>query len=61
MALHDWAEQNLPPVANGANPEIFQYRFDLLPGGQQQMCRLRFYEGVPVYAVWYVENTASPA
>ena len=23
MALHDWAEQNLPPVANGANPEIF--------------------------------------
>ena len=61
MALHEWAEQNLPPAASGANPAIFQYRFDPLPGGQQQMCRLRFYEGVPVYAVWNMENAAPAA
>jgi hypothetical protein len=58
MALHDGAEKSLPPPAGGANPEIFQYRIDLLPGGQQQMCRMRFYEGVPVYGVWSVKDAA---
>jgi len=36
----------------GANPRVFQYAFDSRTIGKTSMCRLRFYEGDPIWITW---------
>jgi hypothetical protein len=36
----------------GTNPEIFQYGFGSSKKDATSFCRLRFYEGHPIYATW---------
>ena len=47
-------EGRLPPMRHGANPAIFRYDFHQFKGGSSWLCRLRFYEGHPIYATWRV-------
>ena len=46
------AEQELPANYVGANPRIFQYAFNISKSRKSSMCRLRFYEGRPIYITW---------
>ncbi len=46
------AEQALPPMRRGTNPKVFIYDFDYSPGHTTGFCRLRFYEGYPIWVVW---------
>jgi hypothetical protein len=45
-------EQMLPPSYTGSNPQVFQYAFDVSKTGSRSLCRLRFYEGHPIYVLW---------
>src|SRR4029453_13441955 len=36
----------------GANPKVFVYALETLEEGKHGICRMRFYEGPPIYAVW---------
>jgi hypothetical protein len=46
------AEQGLPANYVGANPRVFQYAFNTSKNGSVSLCRLRFYEGNPIYVTW---------
>ena len=52
------AERRLPANYLGTNPRVFQYAFNTSKTGKKAMCRLRFYEGLPVCALWDIENSA---
>ena len=52
--LRAWSD-TLGPVDRGANPRVFQYRFDH-PDDTGKMCRLRFYEGQEIYVLWPMNN-----
>jgi len=41
---------SLPPMQKGRYPEIFQYDFNY--EGNAGLCRLRIYEGHPIYVCW---------
>ena len=45
-------ERNSPANYKGLNPKVFQYSLGSLNEGAQGVCRLRFYEGHPIYVVW---------
>jgi hypothetical protein len=45
-------EQMLPLSYIGSNPQVFQYAFDDSKSGNTSLCRLRFYEGHPIYILW---------
>ena len=45
-------EQTLPPMRRGSNPKVFQYDFHESNAWTGALCRLRFYEGHPIYVVW---------
>jgi hypothetical protein len=47
-------EQALPPMQRGTNPKVFQYDFHEFNNQTSALCRLRFYEGHPIYVVWYI-------
>jgi hypothetical protein len=51
-------EEALPPINRGANPRVFQYRFEK-PDAQYGVCRLRFYDGHPIYIVWFAPGEGS--
>lgn len=53
------AECECPLVCQGANPRVFQYGFGKSGTGKTSFCRLRFYEGYPIYVTWrnYAEGT----
>lgn len=53
------AERECPETCLGANPRVFQYAFGRSKTGKTFFCRLRFYEGQPIYVTWKVNN--SPA
>jgi len=42
----------IPENYEGANPRVFQYAFDRRTLGKTSMCRLRFYEGDPIWITW---------
>ncbi|MEO5803341.1 MAG: hypothetical protein ABIR24_07400 [Verrucomicrobiota bacterium] len=46
------AEQEYSANCSGMNPRVFQYRFGISKTGKISFCRLRFYEGHPIYATW---------
>ena len=50
------AENQLRPINRGANPRVFAYAFDASKGGSIRLCRLRFFEGHPIYATWKVQT-----
>lgn len=63
MLIHDFSkapflepirncERTIPASYVGANPKVFQYAFNRSTSGGTVLCRLRFYEGHPVYATW---------
>ena len=45
-------EQSLPPMGCGSNPQVFQYDLQDSNDGSGSFCRLRFYEGHPIYVIW---------
>lgn len=45
-------EQTLPPIRRGTNPKVFLYDFPELELHTDGLCRLRFYEGHPIYVTW---------
>lgn len=45
-------EQRLSPHYVGTNPQVFQYAFDISSKSGTSLCRLRFYEGHPIYILW---------
>jgi hypothetical protein len=45
-------EQSLPPMHRGSNPKVFRYDFHELNDRTSGLCRLRFYEGHPIYVTW---------
>lgn len=47
------SERRLPPIGRGANPTIFTYDFQEFRSGASRLCRLRFYEGHPIYVGWH--------
>jgi hypothetical protein len=49
-------EQKLPDDYKGSNPEIFRYALHVQDGSPIGLCRMRFYEGHPIYGVWGGEN-----
>jgi len=51
--IRGW-EQRLPPMRRGSNPTIFSYDFHEFKNGTSALCRLRFYEGHPIYVGWHV-------
>ena len=52
--------QTLPPLDRGANPRVFQYRFDYPPDGKHGLCRMSFYEGTPIFVLWEIDQTTAP-
>ena len=52
-------DRGLPPLDRGANPRVFQYRFDYHPDGTYGMCRMRFYEGTPIYVLWEMKSKSA--
>jgi hypothetical protein len=52
------AESERPANHKGANPRAFQYSFGASKNGRISFCRLRFYEGHPIYATW--KSTVCP-
>jgi hypothetical protein len=50
--IQKW-EGRLPPIRRGADPTIFRYDFHEFRGGLSRLCRLRFYEGHPIYVGWH--------
>lgn len=46
------AERSLPPVTRGTNPRVFQYDFNESNSKTVRVCRLRFFEGHPIYVTW---------
>lgn len=42
----------------GANPRVFQYSFDVSKSRNTSFCRLRFYEGQPIYITWKENSPA---
>lgn len=49
--IHGW-ERRFPPMDRGSNPSIFKYAFHEFRAGASRLCRLRFYEGHPIYVGW---------
>ena len=47
-------ERTLPPMRRGTNPKVFRYDFHESDEGTVGLCRLRFYEGHPIYVTWNV-------
>ena len=45
-------QSQLPPIDRGANPRVFRYAFDRAGDNKSMLCRLQFYEGVPIYVPW---------
>jgi hypothetical protein len=45
-------EQMLPQNYKGFNPRVFQYALDVSKTGITSLCRLRFYEGNPIFILW---------
>jgi hypothetical protein len=50
--------ERVPANYSGANPRVFQYAIDKSKSGKTWLCRLRFYEGLPICITW---NENSPA
>ena len=46
------AEREYPVAYSGENPRVFQYAFGISKSGNTSFCRLRFYEGQPIYITW---------
>lgn len=42
----------VPASYLGANPRVFQYAIDQSKSGKTWLCRLRFYEGLPIVVTW---------
>ena len=53
--IQKW-EALLPPTYIGENPRVFQYAIHYFQGTGHWVCRMRFYEGPPLYVHW-VEPT----
>jgi hypothetical protein len=49
------AEGSLQESYQGVTPEVFQYSFSVSPTGGRHLCRLKFYEGIPIYVFWHPE------
>ncbi len=45
-------EQTFPPMQRGSNPKVFRYDFHESKERSSGLCRLRFYEGHPIYVTW---------
>lgn len=45
-------EAKLRKDYKGENPKVFTYALECLEEGQHGICRMRFYEGPPIYALW---------
>ena len=52
------AERDYPATWLGANPRVFQYAFGVSRSGNTSFCRLRFYEGQPIYVTWKENSPA---
>jgi hypothetical protein len=46
----------IPANYEGGNPRVFQYAFNVGTSGKTSMCRLRFYEGDPIWIMWHNVN-----
>lgn len=46
------AERRYPPMKRGSNPRVFRYDFHYANFESPGLCRLRFYEGHPIYVAW---------
>ena len=46
------ADREYPATYVGPNPRVFQYAFGISKSGNTSFCRLRFYEGHPIYTTW---------
>lgn len=44
-------EAIFPPINRGSNPKIFLYDFPELVDDRHELCRMRFFEGMPVYVL----------
>jgi hypothetical protein len=49
-------ERTLPPMRRGTNPKVFRYDFHESELNTDGLCRLRFYEGHPIYVTWRMAN-----
>jgi len=45
-------EKILPPIDSGANPKVFRYNFTFSRDKKTSLCRLQFYDGIPVLVTW---------
>ena len=52
LGLIEIEKRGLPPMTKGHNPKIFVYDFDFQKHDGASLCRMRFYEGYPIYVTW---------
>jgi hypothetical protein len=46
------AESQIHGGYKGDNPRVFQYSIQYSESRTKRLCRMRFYEGHPIYAIW---------